>query len=74
MNKLAKSLLVVALLSGGAVSAQKVQTASQRQVEIAATVEHPPNSLTLEFRQDCQWSYTQGCDRLGVTIYLYFCK
>ena len=34
----------------------------------------PPNSLTLEFRQDCQWSYTQGCDRLGVTIYLYFCK
>ncbi len=43
MNKLAKSLLVVALLSGGAVSAQKVQTASQRQVEIAATVEQSPS-------------------------------
>lgn len=43
MNKLAKSLLVVALLSGGAVSVQKVQTASQRQVEIAATVEQSPS-------------------------------
>lgn len=43
MNKLAKSLLVVALLFGGAVSAQEAKTAPQRQVENVATVEQSPS-------------------------------
>lgn len=36
--------------------------------------QHSSNSLTLEFRQNSKWSYTQGDYRPGAVVYLHFCK
>lgn len=36
--------------------------------------QHSSNSLTLEFRQNSKWSYTQGGYRPGAVVYLHFCK